>query len=262
VDDKGYLLDNRRREAGDRFAALSDLFDPVSFGHLERLGIAEGWRCWEVGAGGPGVASWMAQRAGPGRVLATDIDTSWLRHDAGFEVRRHDVATERPPEGPFDVIHARLLLIHLPNRETVLSALVDALRPGGWLLLEEADPGLQPLLCPDETGPAERLANRLRSGFRTLMAGRGVDLAYGRTLPRRLRAAGLCDVGADAYFPITSPACLTLERATVEHIRASLVAAGLATDADIDQHLANIGAETLDLATAPLISAWGRRPSA
>ncbi len=261
MDDKGYLLDNRQREAGDRFAALSQLFDPVSFGHLERLGIAEGWRCWEIGAGGPGVASWMAQRVGPaGHVLASDIDTRWLPGDAGFEVLRHDVGSERPPVGPFDVIHARLVLVHLPSRDTVLPALVDALRPGGWLLLEEADPGLQPLLCPDEAGPAEELANRLRAGFRTLMAERGVDLAYGRTLPRRLRAAGLRDVEADAYFPITSPACVTLEHATVEQIRGRLVAAGLATDVDIDQHLANINAGDVDLATSPLVSAWGRKP--
>ncbi len=162
---------------------------------------------------------------------------------------RHDVGSERPPVGPFDVIHARLLLVHLPTRDKVLPALVDALRPGGWLLLEEADPGLQPLLCPDEAGPAEELANRLRAGFRTLMAERGVDLAYGRTLPRRLRAAGLRDVEADAYFPITSPACVSLERATVEQIRGRLVAACLATDVDIDQHLANIDAGDVDLAT-------------
>ena len=72
------------------------------------------------------------------------------------------------------------------------------------------------------------------------MADRGADLAFGRTLPRLLRDAGLVDVGADAYFPITSPACTDLERATVEQIRDRLVAAGIATDAEIDQHLANV----------------------
>lgn len=59
---------------------------------------------------------------------------------------------------------------------------------------------LQPLLCPDESGPEQQLANRLRSGFRTLMAARGADLSYGRTLSRLLREAGLDDVQADAYF--------------------------------------------------------------
>ena len=92
------------------------------------------------------------------------------------------------------------------------------------------------------------------------MADRGVDLAYGRTLPRRLREAGLVDVAADAWFPITGPACVELERTTVEQIRDRLLDAGLATADEIEQHLANLSAGLLDVATSPMITAWGRRP--
>jgi hypothetical protein len=38
------------------------------------------------------------------------------------------------------------------------------------------------------------------------------------------------------------------------------VAAGLATDEQLDEHLANLGAGLLDPVTSPMISAWGRRP--
>ncbi len=261
--DRGYLLDNRQSEAGVRFDALRELFDPVTFRHIDQLGITAGMRCWEVGAGGPSVPLGLAERVGPtGTVIATDIDVSWTRDiaRAGIEVLRHDVAADQPPGEGFDLVHARLVLVHVADRAEALRRMVRALRPGGWLLLEDADPGLQPLLCPDESGPEQRLANRLRSGFRTLMATRGVDLAYGRTLPKLLRAAGLADVRADAYFPITSPACAVLEAATVRQIRHRLVAAGLATDEEIDRHLANVATGQLDLATAPMISAWGRRP--
>ncbi|MDT7708458.1 MAG: hypothetical protein QOG20_4065 [Pseudonocardiales bacterium] len=255
-----YLLANAQDEAGERFRAFAELFDPVTVRHLDALGLGPGSRVWEVGAGGPSVPSWLAGRVGPaGRVLATDIDTRWLRDLDGCEVLTHDVTTDPPPEGPFDVVHARLVLVHLPDRDRVLATLVDALRPGGWLLAEEADPALQPLVCPDESGPEEELANRLKTGFRTLMSGRGVDLAYGRTLPRRLRAAGLADVAADAFFPITGPACAVLERATVLQIRDRLLDAGLATPAEIERHLAAVDAGRLDLATSPLVSAWGRR---
>jgi hypothetical protein len=75
-----------------------------------------------------------------------------------------------------------------------------------------------------------------------------------------LREAGLVDAGANGYFPLTSPECAALERATVDQVRDRLVAAGLAEPAEIDQHLANVAAGSLDLTTAPLISAWGRRP--
>ena len=262
-----YLLDNQQTQAGIRFAALSELFDPVTFRHVDRLGIAEGMRCWEVGAGGRTVPEGLARRVGPtGTVVATDIDTSWTAQasdldSAGvIEVLRHDVAADPPPPGSFDLVHARLVLVHVPDRAEALRRMVQALRPGGVLLLEDADPGLQPLLCPDEYGPEQRLANRLRTGFRELMAGRGADLSYGRTLPRLLREAGLEDVQADAYFPVTGPACTALEAATVRQIRPLLVNAGLATEEEIDRHLANVATGRLDLATSPMISAWGRRP--
>ena len=131
------------------------------------------------------------------------------------EVLEHDVAADPPPAGPFDLVHARLVLVHVPERDRALANMVAALRPGGMLVLEDADPALQPLSCLEETGPAQVLANRLRRGFRTLLAERGVDLAYGRSLPRRLREAGLTEVAADASFPVSDPACNQLELATV-----------------------------------------------
>lgn len=129
---KGYLLDNRQAEAGERFTALSALFDPSTFRHFERVGVGEGWCCWEAGAGGPTVPAWLAERVGPtGHVVATDIDTSWMR-ETGFEVLRHDVAAEAPPAGgPFDLIHARLVLVHVADRTKALRSMVEALRPGG-----------------------------------------------------------------------------------------------------------------------------------
>ncbi|MDX2597745.1 MULTISPECIES: methyltransferase [Streptomyces] len=258
----GYLLRNRQSEAQERFDAFASLFDPTTFRHLEGLGLASGMRCWEVGAGGTSVVSWLADRVGPtGHVVATDIDTSRLASVTRppVEVLVHDVGAQEPPGGGFDVVHARLVLVHVPDRDQALRSMISALRPGGMLLVEDADPALQPLTCPDEHGPEQRLANRLRRGFRELLADRGADLSYGRRLPRLLREAGLDDVRADAYFPMTSPACTALESATVRQIRGRLVAAGLATDEDIDRHLAHVAAGGMDLATAPMISAWGRK---
>jgi SAM-dependent methyltransferase len=257
------LLGNRQAQAGSRLAALAALFDQSTVRHFETLGVGDGWHCWEVGAGGPTVPAWLAARSGPGgRVLATDIDVAWLADaDGGFEVRVHDVGAELPPGGEFDLVHARLVLGHVARREHALASMAAALRPGGWLLLEEADPALQPLVCLEEHSPAQQRANKLKQGFRTLMRERGVELAFGRSLPRLLRSAGLTDVTADAYFPVTGPACAALEHATVLQTRDRLIAAGLATDAEIAEHLASVESGTLDLATSPMISAWGRKPA-
>ncbi len=261
--DNGYLLDNRAVEAGNRFNALARIFNPSTFRHIDELGIAPGWRCWEVGAGGASVVRWLAERVGPaGHVLATDIDVSWAQEAAGptVEVRRHDVAGDEPPSGTFDLVHARLVLIHVADRDKALRSMVQVLRPRGWLMLEDADPALQPLSCLDAQGPDEALANRLRVGFRSLLSQRGVDLEYGRKLPRLLRGAGLADVAADAYFPVALAACAELETATINLIRASLITHGIARADEIDRHLANVAAGRLDLAQPPMISAWGRRP--
>ena len=206
----------------------------------------------------------LAERVGTiGRVLATDIDVSWIEPAAGvaLEVRRHDVIRDPPPSETFDLVHARLVLVHLEDRAAALQVMIDALRPGGWLVLEDADPALQPLACPDERGPAEELANRLRTRIRTLMVERGADLAYGRTLPRLLRESDLRDVSAEAYFPIASRACSILEATTVRHVRDQLLAAELATPEEIETHLGNLARGDLDLMLAPMITAWGRKPA-
>jgi SAM-dependent methyltransferase len=263
VADEEYLLDNRSAASGPRLDALAAVFDPTTFRHIDALGIGDGWHCWEVGAGGPSVVRWLERRVAPGgRVLATDIDVSWTDTAAGpgVEVRRHDVARDPPPAESFDLVHARLVLVHVAERDNALRSMVQALRPGGWMLVEDADPALQPLSCLDPRTSQEELANRLRTGFRALMGERGVDLAYGRKLPGLLRGVGLVDVAADAYFPVAMPACAALETTTIEVIRDLLVQHGIATPAEIDSHLAIVAAGHLDLAQPPMISAWGRAP--
>ena len=258
-----YLLDNRERQAAARFDALSALFDEVTRRHVLALGIRPGWRCWEVGAGGASVPAWLAEQAGAdGFVLATDIDPSWVDGvaPAGVEVRRHDVAQDDPPEGGFDLVHARLVLTHVPDRGEALRRMAAALRPGGHLLVEDFDIDLQPLACPDATGPEHARAERIRAGFVALLVARGVDRRFARTLPASMRALGLTDVRADASFPLADPATAALEIANVQQVRDGLVAQGYATAEEIDAHIAALGEARLDLCVPPLVSASGRRP--
>jgi len=253
----GYLLDNREKAAGIRFTALGELFDATTFRILTDRGVTAGWHCWEVGAGGATVPRWLAEQVGPtGHVLATDLDPAWATSAAATNVQ---IARDDYPTDTFDLIHTRLVLVHVRERQAVLEKLVACLRPNGWLVIEDADPALQSLACPDACGPDQDLANRIRHGFRSLLAARGVDLAYARTLPRILRAANLTDVAATVHFPLSHPAGARLEAATVAMIREGLIAGNLATAEDITRHLDNLAAGRLDVATAPMISCWGRR---
>ena len=224
-----YLLDNRATAAGARFQALAAVFNVWTFGHVAALGLRPGATCWEVGAGGPSVAAWLAAHVGErGDVLATDIDVSWMPDDRNYRVERHDVAADEPPAGPFDLVHARLVLTHVPERDEALRRMAASVRPGGWLLIEDFDVATQPLACLAVDGPEQERANAIRTAFERLLEQRGVDLAFGRTLPGRLRALGLVDVGADAYLPVAVDAARALEHANVSQLRGALVAAGIA----------------------------------
>jgi ubiquinone/menaquinone biosynthesis C-methylase UbiE len=59
-----------------RLALLEECHDPLSRRHLDAIGVAEGWRCLDVGAGGGSVTKMLAERVGTtGSVLAIDLDT-------------------------------------------------------------------------------------------------------------------------------------------------------------------------------------------
>jgi SAM-dependent methyltransferase len=122
-----YLFPNSDPETPARFAALSELFDEVSIHHLSKLGVRTGWHCLEVGAGSGSIAKWLADRVGPGgHVLATDIDPSFLRcmKSPNVEVRQHNIAVDALPEATFDLVHSRLVLHHVPQRDEALQRMI------------------------------------------------------------------------------------------------------------------------------------------
>ena len=96
------------------------------------------WR-WAP-AQAPWPAGWPAGRAG-GRVVATDADPRFLAGTAvaGIEVRRHDILAGPLEPGRYDLVHCRALLCHLADPLRALRNMAGAVRPGGWLLVEDAD---------------------------------------------------------------------------------------------------------------------------
>jgi len=195
---QGYALDNSAVQASDRFAALSELFDAGTIHHLEQRGVSSGWHCLEVGGGGGSIATWLSERVGPtGRVLVTDVNTRFLDtlQRANLEVRQHNIVTDPLPEATFDLVHARLVLMHLPERDAVLTRLIKALKPGGWLLDEEFD--VLSLRTDPDVNRCEAVLTTTFALNRVLTE-RGVELWFGRLLYGRLRALGLAEVGANA----------------------------------------------------------------
>ena len=257
----GYLLDNGTREAPARFAVLSSLFDPSTIRHLETCGVGCGWHCLEVGGGGGSIASWLADRVGPkGRVLATDIDPRFLEplNLPNLEVRRHDIATDSLPEAAFNLVHARLVLMHLPERETALARMISALKPGGWLVDEEYDSSS---MAPDPAVSPGEVLLQTQVALNRLLEDGGVDRLYGRRLCGRLRAHGLINVGGEArafMWQRGSPGA-ALVRATYELLRGAMIDGNYITPQQFEEDIARLDDPDFMMPSPIMWSAWGRR---
>ncbi len=191
-----YIFANSDDREGRRLAGIQAAFDPGTFRHLADLGVAEGWRCLEVGAGAGSVARWLCQQVGEkGSVVATDIDTTLLDGIdlPNLEVRRHDLQTEELPRGEFDLVHARLVLIHLPAREEILQRMADALAPGGWMLVED----LTFAGAGSATGRGSVAFRSLLGPLKSMLVAHGADVKFARRLPVLFNRLGLTEVGAE-----------------------------------------------------------------
>jgi ubiquinone/menaquinone biosynthesis C-methylase UbiE len=257
-----YSLDNSSGDATARFDALSSMFDRGTIRHLEDRGISEGWRCLEVGGGGGSITSWLANRVGPtGHVVVTDIDPTFLEPLAAqnVEVRRHNIVSDSLPDTTFDLIHARLVLVHLPEREKVLTRLVSALKPGGWLVDEEFD---SVSLLPDPTVSAGEVSLNTQMAVMRMLKDRGVERRFGRLLYGRLRAHGLVEVGAEGrlFMWRGGSSDVSLMRTNFKQLYGAMVDARYITEQGYTRDLAHLDDPDF-MAPSPIMwTAWGRRP--
>ena len=125
-------------------------------------------------------------------------------------------------------------------------------------MIEDFDT-VMPLSCIDAPSPEHHRANKLHTAVRELLAQRGADLEFARSLPRIFRELGLVQVKADAYFAVAQPAANALSIANIRQVRDALVDQQLATVEEIDAHLTAVAGGAVDVGTPPLITAWGRR---
>jgi ubiquinone/menaquinone biosynthesis C-methylase UbiE len=257
-----YVFDNTQELAEIRYRDLSELYDAQTIRHIDQRGIQEGWSCLEVGAGGGSIASWLCSRvADSGHVLATDIEPRFLQtlSFGNLEVRRHDIRYEGLPQCQFDLAHARLVLMHLPGRELALQRMIRALKPGGWLVVEEFD--AMSILSNSNINPGEEDLRILRACYQVLMA-RGVEMRYGRFLPQQLCAQGLVNVGAEASVSIWRghSAGTSLFKLSFEELADAILRAGLMTEAEYEVDLKRLEERDFLMLSPMMWTAWGQVP--
>src|SRR5262245_16428671 len=265
-----YIFDNSAEaETAERFASLDALYNFRTFRFLETAGIGPGWHCLEVGGGSGSVAAWMADRVGTsGSVLVTDIDPRFIERSgrrklANVELRHHDIGTDPLPAQAFDLIHARLVLQHVPQRQQALERLMAALKPRGWLVIEEFDGRIvDRTIAMADASEAERFRKMGRVLGR-LLDDRGFEADWPRRLYRHLKAAGLTEVGMEGHLAVREGGSLgaSLDAANYAQVRNEAVAKGLITDAEIDAVLVRLGAPDFAVLSPVMFTAWGRAPA-
>jgi 2-polyprenyl-3-methyl-5-hydroxy-6-metoxy-1,4-benzoquinol methylase len=116
----------------ERLSLIEEEQDPYTVARIEAFGIAPDWHCLEIGSGKGSMAYWLADRCPDGRVVATDLDVSLLKTEGrpSLEICRHDITTDDFAPGSFHLIHARGVLTHVSDAESVCRRMARWLRPG------------------------------------------------------------------------------------------------------------------------------------
>jgi ubiquinone/menaquinone biosynthesis C-methylase UbiE len=136
-----YILATGRKDV-KRLRLLHEVYGPGTEALFHRVGLRDGLRVLELGCGSGNTACWVAQQVAPsGSVVALDIARDQIeqarqqaqrRNVRNIEFHVANAYSPRLPEGSFDLVHCRLVLMHLTRPAAALSAMRSgpARRPG------------------------------------------------------------------------------------------------------------------------------------
>jgi ubiquinone/menaquinone biosynthesis C-methylase UbiE len=214
----------------ERLRLLDEYHGPLTVSQLDAAGVGPGWRCLEIGAGGGNMTRRLAERVAPdGHVLAIDLETHWLEPLRGdlVNVRQADITTAELPESSFDLVLAQMLLIHLPDPALVCRRLLAAVRPGGNLIIHDAD--FRPVALQNAT--VEEAAGL--DVMLDVMTESGINLAFGASLEQLLREAGAMieHIESQPSARSDSHVAATISAITLERFRERAVRSGASGEA-------------------------------
>jgi SAM-dependent methyltransferase len=266
-----YALGNNTEESV-RLQRQSDELRPESVALLSRIGLQPGQSAIDLGCGPSGILDLLSAAVSPGgRAVGLDADAAHValarqyagtRGLANVEVRRADARHTGLPSDSFDLVHARTLLVTIPEPAQVVTEMARLARPGGWVASQEPD-GTEHAMCY----PPLPAWDRLRELFRASFSRSGADLRIGRRLTELYRQAGLCDIEVVAHAPLypAGHSRRTILPDLVRSLRPVILELGLADehelielDTEVRRHLAD--PHTVALMHL-LVVTWGRKPS-
>lgn len=217
-----------------------------------------------MAAGAGSVARWLSEQVGnSGKVVVIDNDTTLLSgiDESNITILCQGVE-DLDDDLEFDLVHARLILDLLPSRDKVLDKLINCVRPGGWILLEEFD---SITFIPNSNNNSESidLFVKVVEAVRDIWLQDRHDPEYGRKLPGELLKRGLQEVAAEGHVLVRrggTPGVIPWQL-SVEKIRDRIVDLNLLSHEEIERHQALLHDPSFTYLTPLLLSTWGRVPA-
>jgi ubiquinone/menaquinone biosynthesis C-methylase UbiE len=266
-----YALGSNPAESA-RLRRQSQELRPQTAELLGRIGLAPGQSALDLGCGPSGILGLLSAAVFPGgRVVGLDADpvhaTMARQHASELGLLNTEVVTADarhtglPPDG-FDLVHARTVLVTIPEPQEVLAEMVRLARPGGWVASQEPD--IENAFCY----PPLPAWDRLREIFRASFGRSGADLLIGRRLPELYRQAGLEEIEVVVHAPVypAGHSRRTLLPDLVRSLRPMIVELGLSDErelAELDRAVREHLTDPRTLALAHLlVVTWARKPPA
>jgi ubiquinone/menaquinone biosynthesis C-methylase UbiE len=237
---------------------------------LDRVGLEVGAAAIDLGCGPRGILDLLAERVShTGRVVGLDADPSHsamaksfaAEHGLEVEILTADARDSSLPAGSFDLVHARTLLINVPEPGEVVAEMVRLAKPGGHVASMEPD--TEHVICY----PPHAAFTRLCEIFPLVAARNGADPDVGRRVSELLRDAGLEDVRAEVRAQLYSVghSRRTIRLDLVRTMSPQIVEMGIATDNELDE-LDRAARNHLDdprtlVMSGLLFLCWGRKPA-
>ncbi|MGL4617970.1 MAG: class I SAM-dependent methyltransferase [Chroococcidiopsis sp.] len=239
VEPKEFELTETELKELARLQAIERVFDPASRRRIQVTGIAANWRCLEVGAGAGSIARWMAEIVGDdGKVVAVDLNTRFIAksNPANIEVIESDIRHLALESQSFDLIHTRYVLIHVPEFQVALAKMLDLLKPGGWIAIEEPDFSAARAIAGNEA--ACQSMNRVNEAIAQMFASRGMDYAFGIRLPAIFQQMNLQDLSVENDTPLApgGSGIATVMKMSAERLADKYIATNKATREDIERY--------------------------
>jgi ubiquinone/menaquinone biosynthesis C-methylase UbiE len=245
-----YILDGSDEDLR-RLLGLAETTQEMARSAFRRVGVQEGWHAIDCGCGPIGGLAVMAEMVGPaGRVVGVDFSEPAVQRArsvvAALQLGNVEVFAGDIHEldaaavgGPFDLAYTRFFLMHQPDPVRTLSQIARLLRPGGWVVTQEALRNPPPRSHPhhDALGAYWDLVYQL------LERAAGVPNAAVDNLAESARAAGLEVVATDGSFATIGPELgFDLHAATLLAARERAIAAGVADAQQIDTLVSDLRA--------------------